>query len=353
MLTLGQIVFLPGRSADLDRRRDGRFAGAAVRRARTRARRRPAPRPQFVSLQVSSSTTDADHGEPRRPRRTTTQPATTTPTTSTPTTTTPTTTSGHKTQKQHPSQSQTIAALIPLLRAEIAQLQAELRRTIRAARTARARATRLGATRAPAARARAIGLGQLGLGQARAPAGAAAAPRSRSCRRPRRQLVVTVDLECVEPERGQGRRARDGRAAGQQYGQWPDHRGQPGRPELQQPATETGTAVAAAEAGSGNGNGNSSSSTVPVTIAISGHHLGRRARSGRGERELRPAARRTTCYRSRSRRWWRRRAPPTRSRRPVRPHKLIPVTTGLFAAGYVEISGPGIYQGLQVTDSQG
>ena len=35
------------------------------------------------------------------------------------------------------------------------------------------------------------------------------------------------------------------------------------------------------------------------------------------------------------------------------PHKLIPVTTGLFAAGYVQISGPGIYPGLQVTDSQG
>ena len=35
------------------------------------------------------------------------------------------------------------------------------------------------------------------------------------------------------------------------------------------------------------------------------------------------------------------------------PHKLIPVTTGLFSAGYVQISGPGIYPGLQVTDSQG
>jgi hypothetical protein len=35
------------------------------------------------------------------------------------------------------------------------------------------------------------------------------------------------------------------------------------------------------------------------------------------------------------------------------PHKLVPVTTGLFAAGYVEISGPGVYPGLQVTDSQG
>jgi hypothetical protein len=35
------------------------------------------------------------------------------------------------------------------------------------------------------------------------------------------------------------------------------------------------------------------------------------------------------------------------------PHKLIAVTTGLFAAGDVQISGAGIYPGLQVTDSQG
>jgi len=35
------------------------------------------------------------------------------------------------------------------------------------------------------------------------------------------------------------------------------------------------------------------------------------------------------------------------------PHALIAVTTGLFAAGYVQISGPGVYEGLEVTDSQG
>jgi hypothetical protein len=35
------------------------------------------------------------------------------------------------------------------------------------------------------------------------------------------------------------------------------------------------------------------------------------------------------------------------------PRRLIPVTVGLFAAGYVQIAGPGIYSGLQVTDSQG
>jgi hypothetical protein len=35
------------------------------------------------------------------------------------------------------------------------------------------------------------------------------------------------------------------------------------------------------------------------------------------------------------------------------PHRLIPVTPGLFAAGYVQISGAGVYPGLEITDSQG
>ena len=35
------------------------------------------------------------------------------------------------------------------------------------------------------------------------------------------------------------------------------------------------------------------------------------------------------------------------------PNRLIRVTVGLFAAGYVQISGPGIYSGMRVTDSQG
>ncbi|HWC87777.1 MAG TPA: peptidoglycan-binding domain-containing protein [Solirubrobacteraceae bacterium] len=35
------------------------------------------------------------------------------------------------------------------------------------------------------------------------------------------------------------------------------------------------------------------------------------------------------------------------------PHRLVSVTPGLFAAGYVQISGPDIQDGMQVTDSQG
>jgi hypothetical protein len=35
------------------------------------------------------------------------------------------------------------------------------------------------------------------------------------------------------------------------------------------------------------------------------------------------------------------------------PHALIRVSTGLFAAGYVQVSGPRVHAGLRVTDSQG
>jgi hypothetical protein len=37
----------------------------------------------------------------------------------------------------------------------------------------------------------------------------------------------------------------------------------------------------------------------------------------------------------------------------AQPHRLLAVTPGLFAAGYVQVSGADIYEGLQVTDSQG
>ncbi len=35
------------------------------------------------------------------------------------------------------------------------------------------------------------------------------------------------------------------------------------------------------------------------------------------------------------------------------PHRLVPVRTGLFGAGYVQVSGPGVVPGLRVTDSEG
>jgi uncharacterized small protein (DUF1192 family) len=105
--------------------------------------------------------------------------------------------------------------------------------------------------------------------------------------------------------------------------------------------------------GSGNGSGNgSSSATVPVTITLGGHQ------SGAG---LDQAAVSVNFVQSEANNVLS--VPVTALlatsgggyavQAAAPPHSLIPVTTGLFAAGYVQISGPRIYPGLQVTDSQG
>ena len=105
--------------------------------------------------------------------------------------------------------------------------------------------------------------------------------------------------------------------------------------------------------GNGNGSGNgSSSSTIPVTITLKGHHGG--AGLDQAAVSVNFAQQRASNVLS---------VPVTALlatsgsnyavQEAAAPHQLIPVTTGLFAAGYVQISGPGIYPGLQVTDSQG
>jgi hypothetical protein len=104
---------------------------------------------------------------------------------------------------------------------------------------------------------------------------------------------------------------------------------------------------------SGSGGGSSSSSaTVPVTIALSGHL----ATTGLDQASVSVNFARQVMNNVLS-------VPVTALlatqgggysvQEAAPPHRLLPVTPGVFAAGYVQISGPGIYEGLQVTDSQG
>jgi hypothetical protein len=104
--------------------------------------------------------------------------------------------------------------------------------------------------------------------------------------------------------------------------------------------------------GNGNGNGNSSSSTIPVTITLDGHISG--AGLDEAAVSVNFVQQKATNVLS---------VPVTALlatgggnyavQEAAPPHHLIAVTTGLFAAGDVQISGPGIYEGLEVTDSQG
>jgi hypothetical protein len=104
--------------------------------------------------------------------------------------------------------------------------------------------------------------------------------------------------------------------------------------------------------GNGNNNSNSSGSTIPVTITLLGHHAG--AGLDQASVSVNLAQARANNVLS---------VPVTALlatagggyavQEAAAPHNLIPITTGLFAAGYVGISGSGIYSGLRVTDSQG
>jgi hypothetical protein len=105
--------------------------------------------------------------------------------------------------------------------------------------------------------------------------------------------------------------------------------------------------------GGGGGNSNSSSGAViPVTIALSGHQVGAGLDQAAVSVNFSEAQANNVLS-----------VPVTallatsggnyEVQEAAAPHTLIPVTTGLFAAGYVAISGPGIYPGLEVTDSQG
>jgi hypothetical protein len=114
----------------------------------------------------------------------------------------------------------------------------------------------------------------------------------------------------------------------------------------------SGNGGAANSGGGGGGNGSGSSSTIPVTVTLSGHHTG--AGLDEAAVSVNFAQQRANHVLS---------VPVTALlavsggnyavQEAAAPHSLMPVQVGLFAAGYVQISGPGIAPGLQVTDSQG
>lgn len=120
-------------------------------------------------------------------------------------------------------------------------------------------------------------------------------------------------------------------------------------------SASNGNGTGSGGGGGGNGNGNSGSSastTIPVTITLSGHQSG--AGLDQASVSVNFAQAKANNVLS---------VPVTALlatqgggyavQAAASPHQLIPVTPGLFAAGYVQVSGPGISPGLEITDSQG
>ncbi len=161
------------------------------------------------------------------------------------------------------------------------------------------------------------------------------------------KLVVTVDLGAsVQSEAKVGERVMVEMPAGKMVN---------GRISAVSSVAQPSTSGSGAGAGSGNGSGSGggpSGSTIPVTIALAGNHSG----AGLDQASVSVTFGQAKANNVLS-------VPVTALvatagggyavQEVAAPYRLIPVRTGLFAAGYVVISGSGVHPGLQVSDSQG
>ena len=161
------------------------------------------------------------------------------------------------------------------------------------------------------------------------------------------QLVVTVDLDATKQSEA---------VVGEPVTvQLPNSSTVDGRITAVSPVAQSSSSGSGSSGGSGGGSGGGSSSSgavVPVTISLKGRLSG--AGLDQAAVSVNFEQQKATNVLS---------VPVTALlatqgggyavQEALAPHRLIPVTPGLFAAGYVQISGSGIYTGLEVTDSQG
>ncbi len=376
-LTLGQIVFLPGdQLISTVAGTLGSTGGSAASGASTPV---VTATPEFVSLTLANSSSAGGSDSTTTPAAdtaaacpTTTTPTTTTPTTTTTTpcattTTTPTTTTPTTTTPIRPtptgttttpggkgssvtSEQQTLAALIAAL------LKAEAE-----SKGSSSTGTSGGRTSSSAGSGASIGgassSGSSGASSAGSAASAGSSASSSSSgggsateilQTTSTQLVVTVDLSASSQSEA---------VLGEPVTvELPNGSVVNGTISAVSPVAQTSSSSGASGSGAGASGGSSSSSsssaTVPVTIELKGHVTG----VGLDQASVSVNFAEAKAYNVLS-------VPVTALlatsggnyavQEAAAPHTLIPVTTGLFAAGDVQISGPGIYAGLQVTDSQG
>jgi Putative peptidoglycan binding domain len=341
VLSLGQIVFLPSDQvvSTLDATLGSTGGGSGSPSGSAAADTSPTSSAEFVSLNTATPSTTGQTG--------------------------PSNSAGTRTTPKNPK---TLAALLALLRAETTQLRAETAE-LRAAQQASARSSGANASKSNNSLANksgggasnsgnansggsgtgGSGTGGSGNGSGSTGGGSATAILQTSST----QLVAIVDLDASKQSEAKV--------------------GEKVTVQLPTGTTVNGTitavsSVAQTSSGSGNGSGSgnsanngnsgnngssgSNTATIPVTIALNGHLNG--AGLDQAAVSVNFAQARANNVLS---------VPVTALlatsgggyavQEAAAPRRLIPVTTGLFAAGFVEISGAGIYPGLQVTDSQG
>jgi hypothetical protein len=301
-LKLGQVVFLSG---------DRLVSSVAVQLGSQAALRTAlAPTPQFVSLTTTGTITG-------------TATATATTTTTTTATTTTSTTERAPRKPRHTQQPNTLAPLVALLRAESTQLKAA-EAQLRAAAQSKTPQTGGGTAAAD---------GSGGSGGSATPVLTTSSV----------QAVVTVELDPSKQ--------REAKVGEHVTVELPSGRTVSGRISAVSSIAQSPGGTSGNGGGGANTNG-SGSSDVPVTITLRGRASGKGLDQASVSVNFAAARARNVLT-----------VPVTALlaiqggryalQETTSPHRLISVTPGLFAAGYVEVSGTGIYRGLVVSDSQG
>jgi hypothetical protein len=358
-LPLGQVVFLPGDQLVTTVEGTLGAAGGGSTSPPSSAASTPVTpsHPDFVDLKTVGAADpefvnlDTTHGAATATSSTTASTPTTPTTSTTTTTTTPSGGTGGQTQKKKAKNStarQTLAALIALLKAEIAQLKA-------AGKSPQGSPGGGGNPKSSSPKkssspSKKSPKGSSGGGGGGGGGGATAILQTTST-----HLVVTVDLGAsVQSEAVVGEPVTVQMPAGNTV----DGKITAVSSIAQSSSSGNGNGDNSGNSGGGGGGGGNgggsggSPSTIPVTVTLKGHHSG--AGLDQAAVSVNFAQQRANHVLS---------VPVTALlatsggkyavQESAAPHKLIPVTTGLFAAGYVQISGSGVYPGLQVTDSQG
>ncbi len=279
-----------------------------------------------------------------------TTPTTTTPTTTTPTTTTPTTTTTPLSTTPPNSSGSTLEAIVKLLETQNRLLQAELKSAQKGSSTTGRSSTgtsssgsgsaHTGGGSASSSAASSGGSGSSSDTGSSTGASSGAASADAILASSSTDLVVTVDLDATKQSEAVLH--------------------EPVTVELPDGSTVngkiTGVSPVAQSSSSSSSTSSTSSSapsaTIPVTVSLEKHTdtsaLDQAAVSVNFEEQVAnnvlsvPV---TALLATQGGGYAVQEAAP--------PHKLIAVTPGLFAAGYVQISGPDVQDGMQVTDSQG
>jgi hypothetical protein len=317
-LKLGQVVFLSG---------DRLVSSVTVQLGSQAALRTAvAPTPQFVSLTTTTTTTGTGTTTTTTGTATTSTTETAATSTAGTATTTTTGTAQRGTREPPPTpQPNTLAPLVALLRAESAQLRAAEAQLRAAARSK----TPQTADGTPAA-------------DSSGGSGGSATPVLTTSSV---QPVVTVELDPSKQ--------REAKVGEHVTVELPNGRRVSGRISAVSSIAQSPGGTSGNGGGGGtNTNGSGSSTDVPVTITLRGRASGKGLDQASVSVNFAAARARNAL------------SVPVTALLAIQggryalqetssPHRLIPVTPGLFAAGYVEISGRGIYPGLVVSDSQG